>query len=386
MFLVSIDKTEGSNEVSSSLNIQNDNARFQQNNDTNIESLTNETNIDDNSQEEYAAKSDENSFDLTLMKLLTKLHSDSSLSRKFIDELYKMIQFDIVDPILNLIADDNVKERIKTSFDNLNSFYKFKKKLKEQGKSTHAEQRIVSEKTDLVFKNGNPKYETVTDTISLMPIQQQIKLFFELPNILDTILDYMRQLEQEKDETNNFIQGKIWKNIKQNFNHEDIVIPCFLYHDDFAADSPLSSNTANSKIAAFYYSFPVIPQHLLSSPNYIFDALFFRTSLKNNDLAFLLDPLIEIFKELEEEGLILNINGKEIRIYVVLSLIIGDNLALNELIGLTKSFNSSYFCRFCLTPKEMTNQAFDKRIFASCQLMKSMPTKKCMDGKRFVPL
>jgi len=289
------------------------------------------------------------------MNFLTKLHSESSLSRKLIDEIYKMIQFDIVQPILNMIDDEKRRESVTISFENLNSFYKFKKKLKEQGKLTHAEQRIVAEKTGLAFKNGTPRYETITERISLMPIHQQIKLFFELPNVLDTTLDYMRQLEQENEQIENFVQGDLWKRIKQNFNHEDIVIPCFLYHDDFGADNPLSSNAENSKIAAFYYSFPVIPQHLLSSPNYIFDALFFRSSLKNEELSLLLDPLIEVFKELEEEGIILNINGKETRIYVVLSLIIGDNLALNELIGMTKSFNSRNFCRFCITPKDFTN-------------------------------
>lgn len=298
----------------------------------------------------------ESEFELILMKFLIKLHADSSLSKQFIDDLCCMIQNDIVKPILNYVVDDSFKEKIRLSFDKLNTFYKFKKKLKEDGKLTDAKQITVSKKTDLVLKDGNPTYMTVTDTVTLMPINEQIKLFFELPNVLETTVDYMKKLENDDNSMTNFIQGELWQGVKKKYKNEDIVIPCFLYHDDFVADNPLSSNALSSKIAAFYYSFPVIPQHLLSSPSYIFDAMFFQSSLKNTiELDLLLNPIIDVFKELEEEGLILNINGEERRIFVVLSLIVGDNLALNELIGLTKSFNASNFCRFCTTSKENTN-------------------------------
>ncbi|KAG5669916.1 hypothetical protein PVAND_000206, partial [Polypedilum vanderplanki] len=136
----------------------------------------------------------------------------------------------------------------------------------------------------------------------------------------------------------------------------DTVIPCFLNHDDFEPDNPLGSNAGNNKIAAFYYTFPVIPHYLLSSPNFIFDGSLFSSHLKNEDLKSCVEPLVNIFVDLETNGIDLNIDNNEKKVYIVLCLLLGDNLAINEMLGLSKSFNSNYFCRFCTILKDESKQ------------------------------
>lgn len=313
------------------------------------------TNIEGSIRNDEQLTKSKNEFDTIIFNFLTKLHAEPSLSRKTINEIFNNVKKEIVDPILNYITDESTKDAVNDAFRKYDSFYKFKKNLNEQGKFHDSDQRIVSNKIGLTFKNGIPTYDKITEKITLMPIQQQIQNFFELPNVLTRTIDLIKKFENEEDKISNFVQGNTWKIIKKSYQENDIVIPLFLYHDDFEADNPLSSNAGNSKIAAFYYSFPIIPQYLLSSPKYIHEALLFPSSLKNEGLEILLYPLIEIFKELEEKGIIVNIDGKEIKIYIVLSLIIGDNLAVNELTGFSKSFNSKYFCRFCITPKDDTN-------------------------------
>ena len=64
----------------------------------------------------------------------------------------------------------------------------------------------------------------------------------------------------------------------------------------------------------------------------------------------LFDTLIEELKELENNGLEINING-EIKIYFALAIFVGDNLALHSALGFVKCSSSNYPCRFCKATK-----------------------------------
>lgn len=276
------------------------------------------------------------------------------MSKKLIAKIYDKVKNDILHPILENYHDDDVKDKIQNAYDKCSTFYKYKKELNKRNLMSEPTQKVVVEHVGFQFKNGCPHYGSIKEKVTLMPIKQQIQTFLELPTILQQIIENMTTLENDKTQLRNFIQGKIWREIKQNFRKEDIVIPCFIYHDDFEPDNALGSNAGSNKIAAFYYSFPVIPQHLLSSPKYVFDALLFPSDLKLQHLESVLQPLIQEFRELEEDGIELNINGKKVRIFIVASLLLGDNLAQNEILGFSKSFNSTLFCRFCKTEKKIS--------------------------------
>ena len=59
------------------------------------------------------------------------------------------------------------------------------------------------------------------------------------------------------------------------------------------------------------------------------------------------EPIIEDLLKLESEGIELTINGTKRRVYFVLALFIGDNLAVHGAIGFVESFRAKYPCRFC---------------------------------------
>jgi len=311
------------------------------------------------------------------------LHSESSLSKKLIAKIYDKVKNDILHPILENYHDDDVKDKIQNAYDKCSTFYKYKKELNKRNLMSEPTQKVVVEHVGFQFKNGCPHYGSIKEKVTLMPIKQQIQTFLELPTILQQIIENMTTLENDKTQLRNFIQGKIWREIKQNFRKEDIVIPCFIYHDDFEPDNALGSNAGSNKIAAFYYSFPVIPQHLLSSPKYVFDALLFPSDLKLQHLESVLQPLIQEFRELEEDGIELNINGKKVRIFIVSSLLLGDNLAQNEILGFSKSFNSTFFCRFCKTEKKYQLQ---KVLFRKKNYEIQSHTKKIYTTNKMVLL
>ncbi|CAG9806439.1 unnamed protein product [Chironomus riparius] len=292
-------------------------------------------------------------FDDMFFYFLTFMHSESSMSIKLSTSIFNKFKTDILSKILDHTTKD-IKDKIEKSVEKCSTFYKYKKELSKRNCMSEATQRVINERTGFQFKHGRPHYGSIKEKVTMMPIKQQIKTFLELPTILDTIIENMTRLESDSTHIKNFVQGNIWKEIKKNFDKEDIVLPCFIYHDDFEPDNPLGSNAGSNKIAAFYYSFPVLPEHLLSSPKYVFDALLFSSHLKGEHVESALIPLIQEFRDLETEGIELLINDRKVKIYIVASLLLGDNLALNEILGFSKSFNATYFCRFCKTEKKIT--------------------------------
>jgi len=64
---------------------------------------------------------------------------------------------------------------------------------------------------------------------------------------------------------------------------------------------------------------PVIPQHTLSKLDYVFVVPF-----------FFLKPLVDVFKSLEETGIKISTNEGPIKVYFILSNILGDNLGQSD--------------------------------------------------------
>ena len=57
--------------------------------------------------------------------------------------------------------------------------------------------------------------------------------------------------------------------------------------------------------------------------------------------------MIEDLKILSEEGIIVNVDGRDQRVYFECVLVLGDNLGLNSICGFSESFMAKRFCRFC---------------------------------------
>lgn len=51
----------------------------------------------------------------------------------------------------------------------------------------------------------------------------------------------------------------------------------------------------------------------------------------------------------------INIDNGERHVYFTVTLLLGDNLGVHTLLGLTESFSSNNFCRFCYTKKDVTH-------------------------------
>lgn len=159
----------------------------------------------------------------------------------------------------------------------------------------------------------------------------------------------------------NFTQGSVWCKKLQKYPEPQIVLPIFLFFDDYEVGNPLGSHSGIHKLGAVYVSIPCLPPHRQSSLNTIFLTLLFHSSdrLKfGNNVIF--KPLIEELNFLQITGIDTNIEDFKGNIKFELGLIIGDSLGVHSSItGFVESFSSNYAGRMCKVRKsEMKRQCY----------------------------
>lgn len=192
--------------------------------------------------------------------------------------------------------------------------------------------------------------DAVNINIQIIPMRPLLTKFLQLPHVFDTIVNYIRETENSEEFTS-VLQGEIWKYLKGQFSGK-IVLPLLLYFDDFEINNPLGSRSGINKIGVVYYTIPSIPNEYSSLLENIFLLQIHNTKyhLEFGNKTTFCDIISEI-KDLETNGLIINVGDKEQKVYFAVIGIIGDNLGQHTIFGFSKSFNSTHSCRTCLVDK-----------------------------------
>ncbi|KYN13302.1 hypothetical protein ALC57_14503 [Trachymyrmex cornetzi] len=181
-----------------------------------------------------------------------------------------------------------------------------------------------------------------------IPLRKLLKYIFELPHVLHLTLKNIKEINEScSRDIFDFLGSPLWNEISKNYT-DNIVIPIFLFFDDFEINNPLGSHAGVHKLGAAYISIAGIPIKYQSRLENIFLALlchsFDRVSYGNRAIF---NILIEELSFLETNGIEIVSNSKRYKIYFVLTLILGDNLGVNSILGFSESFSSRFFCRFC---------------------------------------
>ncbi|KAK3908146.1 E3 ubiquitin-protein ligase RNF114 [Frankliniella fusca] len=176
-----------------------------------------------------------------------------------------------------------------------------------------------------------------------------LKLFLEMPDVFDKIMENVANLAAENEVISNFVQGELWAQISAPFQAEGkIVLPLFLFTDDYESNNGLGSHAGDDKVSAVYYKIPCIPKEFLSVLRCIFvAALFYANDRKAYGNKKVLEPLLQELEFLEREGILLHLIDRTVRVYFALGLILGDNLGLNAILGFVECFVANHFCRVC---------------------------------------
>ncbi|KAJ8676803.1 hypothetical protein QAD02_012590 [Eretmocerus hayati] len=127
-----------------------------------------------------------------------------------------------------------------------------------------------------------------------------------------------------------------------------------IWIDDLEPGNGMGSAAGAQKLCAVFASLPFLPPHMASkNVNILLASIFyakFRSAFGN---AAVFHKLIDELNEISEHGIYIQTASCATKIQFRLSLILGDNLALNEVLGFFWSFVALRFCRICLATKDM---------------------------------
>lgn len=236
-------------------------------------------------------------------------------------------------------------------FEDVSSEYKRFKIFKTLG-YIEPQSYIIGSTFDPKYKDGQMSKENVPKCGQFIPMRRTLEQFLNLPNVLESILEYMKELYNNDEVLSNFIQGKIWKEKVLLHFVNKIVIPIILYYDDFDTNNALGAHKTIQKLGSVMFFIPCLPPQFRSQLENIFLALLFHSSdrsLFGNESTF--KPIIDEINYLQQNGIKFTINGREETVYFALGVLTGDNLGLNSALGMAESFSANYYCRRCKMKK-----------------------------------
>lgn len=205
-------------------------------------------------------------------------------------------------------------------------------------------------KSSLNKKSRKKSWIQIKTCIQIVPMKLVLRKFFELPNVLETIV--------KSFETSSFIQGTAWQEIKRQ--HPDkLVIPLSFFFDDFEANNPLGAH--KQKIGAVYYTITCLPPEFYSKlENWFLAQLHKEADYKKLGNKQIFANFREQLLELQESGIEIKINGIQQKIFFRVGRILGDNLGFNQILGFVTGFNADYCCRICLANKEQRQEKYEE--------------------------
>lgn len=186
--------------------------------------------------------------------------------------------------------------------------------------------------------------------------------------MLSDTLEYINKCKIQNSILINFVEGSVWKKKESKYGSQ-IVLPFFLFFDDYEIGYPLGSHSGIHKLGAVYISIPCIPSHRQSSLNTLFLALLFHSSDRvkfGNNIIF--KPLIDEINYLRDTGIYINTDVFNGILTLELGVLVGDNLGIHSIAGFVESFSSNYPCRVC----KLRKNEIKKLCYVDKKMLKTM--------------
>lgn len=324
--------------------------------------------IDDVNREpnENSPKNVRNMIELQILKFTSRLYNNNTINRSIVQELLTNTSELVSGIFSNLLA------KLNSSSISCSNDIDYKELISILSSdlflSTNSEYKrfLLMEKHDVLIKPksfyiGNifdNKSSSATSSIlnikkcegQIIPLRIVLQKLLLIPNVLEHMLEYIRTEEANSDHISSLFNSSLWRSIKTKFKGK-VILPLYMYYDDFETGNPLGTQAGVHKLGGIYISFAALEQKYASR----LENIFLWGLIYSSDKAFfsnaeIFRPFIDELKFLESKGI--TINGQ--KIYFVVPLLLGDNLGISSIIGMTESFSSNYFCRACFSHKSAT--------------------------------
>jgi len=243
-------------------------------------------------------------------------------------------------------------DSLENPFSNINSEHMRFKALDEMGVLVKPKMVDIGCGLTNRMMRGHVLFEPKPVQMSVIPLRSVLKIILQDCNLFEIVIKYMKQLEcSSKKCISNFVQSQLWQS-KLKDNSQKLILPLFIYFDDFEINNALGSHAGNNKLDAVYASLACLPPEYSSSLENIFLVSLFKSKDRQeygNHAIF--SELISELKFLETTGIDILYNGKINKVFFSLGLILGDNLGLHSMLGFSESFIANFPCRFCKSHK-----------------------------------
>jgi len=294
-------------------------------------------------------------------QFLASLYANSQIPRSVVQtvtegvtDIIRGIKGSLVNCVIEIPP--NVSDHINTTFlgiesrfSSLNTEYKRIKYYTDYSSYISPVEIVIGQSLN---ENRNNKTFSIIPTHcteQFIPMRDVLKKIFQLKDILKDTIDYVNKIKSCDSVLINFIQGSVWEKKMKDYGENQIVLPIFLFFDDYE----VGSYSGIHKLGAVYFTIPCIPIHLQSSLSNIFLALLFHSSDRQQfGNHIIIRPLINELNYLRDTGIEIESDKFKGNIKFELGLIVGDNLGIHSITGFVESFSSNYPCRVCKIRKE----------------------------------
>jgi hypothetical protein len=263
------------------------------------------------------------------------------------------------------IADDRcvallqMMKALSSPFIGLETVYQQKRYYEKNNLYIPSSQFVIGHQLEPV-RTGNVVCKLKVCTGEYVSQKKVFEKLLSLPNFAQEIKAYLSKLSDDYDD---FKDASLWKNHPvrmQHLNEENtLVIPVMDYYDDLEIANPLGSHAGAYKVGVKYTVIKGLPPIYNSRLDHILlNTVFVASDRKTFSDKTCLGKYIDEMNELETKGFRCIIDGREHNVFVTVVQVIGDNLALNSLLGYTESFVAAFPCRVCKMARKDFSSTF----------------------------
>ena len=232
----------------------------------------------------------------------------------------------------------------------LNTEYKLKKYCSQHLNLIESQTFILGQET----LNG----KVVKDTFQYIPIKNTLKEYLKKTKLTNNTSDMDSGYTYSS-----FCDGLIFQE-SSFFKYFPNALRLLFYTDEFEVTNPLQSKKGMHKLMPVYFIVDNIDQELKSSLKHIHLCLLTKFKhVKKYGYGTVLKPLYDELKQLEQEGLHIQIDGQVQLLFGTMIGLSSDNLSSHAIGGFSQNFTTGCICRHCLARKSTINSKFKERDF-----------------------
>lgn len=269
---------------------------------------------------------DENDIDREILKFTLSLYNNPYLSRKSANDVIQIFNEFISKtfiPFIQKKMETHVKP-ISTEISYTKSQFILENVLDVFNKfsTEHLRFKVYEEECSYIppqlYEIGQePTYVTTYKGVSVemkskfaayIPLKSSLETALSVPDVLDSILQYINDLRKDTRKLSNVVQGDLW--LRKYSNSTKIIIPVYLYFDEFETRNPLGSHAGEEKLGGVYVSIACFPPHLSAKLKNVFVSTIFHSKhLKTFGNERIFKKSIDDLHFLSTTGIEINLNG-----------------------------------------------------------------------------